>query len=87
MTLKTIKKRVVVKVDKRPTDIEVGGIYLPQGSDVETKTGIVESCGDACKDVHPGERVLIGQFAGHEVTSTEGIYIVLGEDDILAVLE
>jgi len=86
MILKAIKKGVVVKLDERPQNVNVGGIYLPHGSDSESKQGVVLNVGSTVKDVQVGDHVLIGQYTGHEVNIDGEKQVVLTESDILMVI-
>ena len=37
--------------------------------------------------VKPGDRILIGKYSGSEVKIDGDDHIILGEDDVLAILE
>ncbi len=73
-----------------------GGIVLPDSAKEKPKEGRVVSVGqgrllDSGKraefQVRAGDRVIFASYAGTEVKSEGKEYLVLAEDDILAVVE
>ena len=98
MSVKKIKplgKRILVK--RAEATLTKGGILLPDSAQEKPKQGEVVAVGTgATKDdgsVTPlelkvGDRVLFGAFAGTEVkTEEEDDYLLMSEDDVLAVIE
>lgn len=95
MRLEPIGDKVVVK----RLDAEVktaGGIVLPDSAQEKPKQGRVLSVGDGrlMKDgsrvkpeVREGDRVLFSRYAGTEVKVDNEELLIMGEDDILAILE
>jgi chaperonin GroES len=72
-----------------------GGIVLPDAAKEKPKKGKVIALGDGRQtktgekvafQVRVGETVLFGSFAGTEVTVDGEEYVLMPEDDILAVL-
>jgi chaperonin GroES len=73
-----------------------GGIVLPDSAQERPRQGRVLSVGDgrlvtdgqrvACQ-VHEGDKVLFGAWAGTEIKVDGSELLILREDDILAVLE
>lgn len=72
-----------------------GGIVLPETAKEKPKKGKVIAVGDgkqlesgekAPLQVSVGDTVLFGSFAGTEVTVEGEEYVLMSEDDILAVL-
>jgi len=72
-----------------------GGIVLPDTAREKPREGIVEAVGDgrvmedgerSKAQVKKGDRVLFTSYAGTEVRIGSEEYLVMGEDDILAVI-
>ena len=73
-----------------------GGIVLPDTAKEKPKQGKVVSLGDgkllengkrASFQVKEGDRVLFTSYAGNEVNLDGDEYLIMTEDDILAVVE
>ncbi len=73
-----------------------GGIVLPDTAKEKPKQGKVLSVGDgkllesgdrAKFQVKEGDRVLFTSYAGNEVTVDGEEYLIMSEDDVLAVVE
>ena len=73
-----------------------GGIVLPDTAREKPKQGKVLSVGDgklldngrrAPFQVKEGDRVLFTSYAGNEVTVDGKEYLIMSEDDILAVID
>ena len=72
-----------------------GGILLPESAKEKPKEGVVVAVGEGkLKDdgkrtalnVKKGERVLFSSYAGTEVKYQVEEYLIMGENDILAVI-
>jgi chaperonin GroES len=95
MELKPLRDRVVVKPADREEKTK-GGIYLPdtaskdrptEGQVVAVGTGLVNKNGDKTPlEVKAGDRVLYSEYAGTEVKLSGEKYLILRQEDILAVL-
>lgn len=77
------------------SDKTVGGIILPDTAKEKPKEGKILSLGEgkpldngkrAAFQVKVGDRVLFTSYAGSEVTVDGKEYIVMTEDDVLAVV-
>src|SRR3954470_1284577 len=73
-----------------------GGILLPDTAKEKPRQGKVLSLGDgklldngkrAAFQVKEGDRVLFSSYAGNEVQVNSEEYLIMSEDDILAVIE
>jgi chaperonin GroES len=73
-----------------------GGIYLPDTAKEKPRQGKVVSLGDgkllengkrAPFQVKEGDRVLFTSYAGNEVNIDGKEYLIMTEDDVLAVVE
>jgi len=90
-TIRPLQDRVlIVRDDDRPR-----GIILPDAAKEKPARGLVIAVGPGRVDdgqrvpvdVRPGDRVLFGGYAGTEVREDGADFLILREDDILAVLE
>ncbi|QDU18147.1 co-chaperone GroES [Urbifossiella limnaea] len=77
-------------------DKTAGGIILPDTAKEKPKQGKVISLGDGkllddgkrgAFQVKTGDRVLFSSYAGNEVTVDGKEYLVMTEDDVLAVVD
>jgi chaperonin GroES len=95
MNLRPLHDRVLIK---RVEEAETarGGIIIPdtakekpqQGEVVEAGNGKILENGDrVALDVKAGDRILFGKYSGSEVKIDGEEYVILREDEILAVLE
>lgn len=73
-----------------------GGILLPDTAKEKPRQGKVLSLGDgklldngkrAAFQVKEGDRILFGSYAGNEVSVDGDEYLIMSEDDILAVID
>jgi chaperonin GroES len=95
MNLLPLNDKIVVKREKAREET-AGGIVLPDNAKEKPKEGKVVSLGDgklldngqrAAFQVKEGDRVLFTSYAGNEVTLDGVEYLIMTEEDILAVLE
>jgi chaperonin GroES len=86
-------KVVIRRVDAEETT--AGGIVLPDSAQEKPRQGRVLSVGDgvllkdgsrASHDVSEGDRVIYSQYAGTEVNVEGEELLILGEHDILAIV-
>lgn len=94
MDMRPLRDRVVVK----PKDADgksKGGVYLPdtaqkdrptEGQVVAIGTGRLSEKGDKLPfEVKVGDKVIYGEYSGSEVKIEGQKYVILKEDDILAI--
>ena len=95
MNMVPLNDKIVVK-RLEAEEKTAGGIVLPDTAKEKPKQGIVKSLGDgklldsgkrATFQVKEGDRVLFTSYAGNEVTLDGEEYLIMTEDDILAVVE
>mgnify|MGYP000892281617 CR=1 FL=1 len=93
MNIQPLGDRVLVK----PVEAEEktkGGIYLPDTAKEKPLEGEVVAAGKGKKDgdkivaleVKKGDRVLYGKYSGTEIKLDGQDYMILREDDILAII-
>jgi len=92
--IRPLHDRVVVKRVEEKETIR-GGIIIPDSAKEKPQEGEVIAVGNgkrledgslASLDVKAGDRVLFGKYSGNEVKLDDDEYIIMREDDILAVL-
>ena len=95
MTVVPLNDKIVVK-RLEAEDKTAGGIVLPDSAKEKPKQGIVSAVGDgkllengkrAPLQVREGDRVLFTSYAGNEVTIDGKEYLIMSEEDILAVVD
>lgn len=94
MKIVPLNANVVIK--RLPADeTTAGGIVLPDATREKPRQGRVLSVGDgrrlpdgsrAAMQVGEGDRVLFGEYAGTEVEIDEDELLIVGEDEILAIV-
>jgi chaperonin GroES len=88
--------RIVVKRTEGETK-SAGGIFLPEAAQEKRQEGTVVSVGSGRLledgsgvvplELKGGERVLFGKYAGNEVKLNGETYLLMREDEVLAVLD
>jgi chaperonin GroES len=96
LNLRPLADRVVIKPVERD-EMTKSGIVLPDTIKEKPQEGIVEAVGNGryneqsgvrvALDVKVGDRVMYAKYAGSEVKIDDVEYLILGEKDILAVVE
>ncbi len=95
MKIRPLQDRIIVKrIAEEETT--AGGIIIPdtakekpqEGRVVAVGKGLIRDDGKLQKlGVKKGDRVLFGKFAGTEVTLDGEEHLIIGEDDVLGILE
>ena len=95
MTVRPLHDRIIVqRIDEGEQN--VGGIIIPDTAKEKPQQGTVIAAGngkvnDDCKriplDVKAGDRILFGKYAGQEIKLDGEEYLIMTEDDVLAVIE
>ncbi len=86
MNIKPLGERIIVKPLKQEEKTE-GGIFLPETASKEKpQQGNVIAVGPDFKGVKKGDKVLFAKYAGTEIEIKDKEYLVLGEDDVLAII-
>lgn len=94
-TLRPLNDRIVVK-QVTPEEKTLGGIILPDSAQEKPTEAVVIAVGpgktlDSGKvvpvDVNVGDRVIYAKYGGTEIKLAGEDYVILRQDDILAVKE
>ena len=95
MNIRPLQDRVVAKRMEQTEEVR-GGIIIPdtakekpqEAEVVAVGSGKLDDKGNRIPvDVKVGDRVLIGKYSGSEIKIDDEDYIILREDEILAVVE
>ena len=95
MNLKPIGDKIIVEV-LEAEEKSSGGIVLPDTAKEKPQEGKVIAVGDGKvlpsgktvpPTVKPGDRILFGKYSGSEIKLEETEYLIVNEDDILAILK
>lgn len=84
MQLKPLQDRVVAKKEEPQTTTK-SGILLGEAKEAPSYA-VVESVGPEVKNVKKGDKIIYKQYSTTEVKLDESDYIILKEEDILAVV-
>lgn len=89
MSVRAIKNKIIVEVEKKSDELNrsAGGIILPDTANKDSfKKGIVFVVGEDVSNIKGGDVVYYGEFTGREITVNGAEYMVLTDDEVLAVL-
>jgi len=95
MALRPLGDRVLVKPSESK-EVKKGGIIIPDTAKEKPQEGEVIAAGKGkvgddgkiiAMDVKKGDKVLYGKYAGTEVKIEDVEYMIMGQDDILAIIE
>jgi chaperonin GroES len=95
MKLRPLHDRIIVQ-RLEEGEQQIGGIIIPdtakekpqQGKVVAAGTGKVKDDGKRVPlDVRTGDLILFGKYAGQEITLEGEKYLIVKEDEVLAVIE
>lgn len=89
LKIQPLSDRVVLAPQKAETKT-VSGIYIPDSAKEKPQQGKIVAVGTGKKDhkmtVKVGDTVLYGKFAGTELKLENEDYLIMREDDILAII-
>ena len=95
MKIRPLHDRLIVKRIEE-AEVRKGGIIIPDTAKEKPQEGKVIAVGagkvsDEGKkipmDVKAGDRILFGKYSGSEVKLEDEEYLILREEDVLAILE
>lgn len=95
MNIRPLHDRVLVKRVEREEQVR-GGIIIPDTAKEKPQEAEVVAVGPgklneegsrSPMDVKEGDRVLTGKYSGSEIRIAEDDFVILREDEILAVVE
>ena len=95
MKLRPLHDRILVKREEEQ-DAKKGRIIIPdtakekpqEGKVIAVGTGKVTEDGKKIpRDVKAGDRILFGKYSGSEVKLDDEEYLIMKEEDVLAIIE
>ncbi len=95
MKIRPLHDRILVK-RMEEQEVKKGGIIIPDTAKEKPQEGKVIAAGngkvgdDGKKiplDVKAGDRILFGKYSGNEVKIEDEEYVIMREEDVLAILE
>ena len=95
MNIRPLRDRVLLRRSEE-SETRIGGIVVPdiakekpqQATVIAVGSGRITDDGKTIPmDVHVGDRVLVGKYAGTEITLDETEYLIVREDEILGVIQ
>jgi len=95
MKVRPLHDRILVNREEEGEE-KIGGIIIPDTAKEKPQRGKVVAVGngkvgeDGKKiplDVKSGDRILFGKYSGNEVKIDGDDYLILREEDVLAILE
>jgi chaperonin GroES len=95
MKLRPLHDRIVVERQEEKEQ-KKGGIIIPDSAKEKPQEGRVIAVGNGkvndegkrlALDVKAGDRVLFGKYAGSDVTIDGKEYLIMREEDLLAILD
>ena len=94
MNLRPLHDRLLVERVEEAEQVR-GGIIIPDSAKEKPQEGIVVAAGNGKRgedgkniplDVKAGDRILFGKYSGSEVTVEGNEYLIMREDEVLAVI-
>lgn len=95
-TIRPLHDKILVRRDDAETKTATG-IFLPESGKEKPKTGTVQAVGDGALNtetgaripltVKKGDRVIFTSYAGTEIKLDGTDYLMMSEDDVLAVID
>jgi chaperonin GroES len=94
MKIRPLHDRILVERIEAQ-DVGRGGIIIPDTAKEKPQEGKVIAVGNGkmtdegkriTLDVHAGDRILFGKYSGSEVTVEDAEYVIMREEDVLAIL-
>ncbi|HLN18542.1 MAG TPA: co-chaperone GroES [Patescibacteria group bacterium] len=88
INVRPLGENVLVSVEKEPTRTK-SGLVLPQKNSKEhPQEGIIIAVGDSEKiKVKKGQKVIFAKYSGSEIKISEDDYLIIKNEDILAIVE
>ena len=95
LKIKPLADRIVVERTEEE-EVRKSGIIIPDSAKEKPQEAIVLATGPGALDkdgkripleVKKGNRILMGKYSGTEIKIDGGEYVILREDDVLAIIE
>lgn len=95
MSLRPLHDRILVERLDEAEQQSIGGIIIPDSAKEKPQQGKIVAVGNGKKkddgtvvalDVQVGDTILFGKYSGNEVTVDDNEYLIMREDEALAVI-
>lgn len=95
MSLRPLHDRILVERLDEAEQKSTGGIIIPDSAKEKPQQGQIVAVGNGKKkddgtvvplDVKAGDKILFGKYSGNEVTVDGNEYLIMREDDALAII-
>ncbi len=95
MSLRPLHDRILVERLDEAEQQSSGGIIIPDSAKEKPQQGQVVAVGNGKKkddgtvvtlDVKVGDKILFGKYSGSEVTVDDNEYLIMREDEALAII-
>ncbi len=95
MNIRPLQDRIVAKRIEKTEEVR-GGIIIPDTAKEKPQEAEVVAVGPgklddngnrSPVDVKAGDRILVGKYSGSEIKIDDNDYVILREDEVLAVIE
>ena len=96
MKIRPLYDRIVVKRIESEAEKTSGGLFIPDSAKEKPQRGKVlavglgkvkEDGGRQQPDVKNGDTILFGKYSGNEIKIDGEDYLIMREDDVLAIIE
>ncbi len=96
MNVRPLHDRILAKRSEKNEEEVRGGIIIPDTAKEKPQEAEVVAAGPgklnddgkrSPMDVKAGDRILIGKYSGSEIKVDDDEYVILREDEVLAVIE
>lgn len=94
--IRPLGDKILVRRDEAQSRTE-SGIYIPEGGKERPKSGVVQAVGNGALNTDTGERIplsikkgdkiLFTSYAGTEIKLDGQELLIMGEDDVLAIID
>ena len=95
MKIRPLHDRILIK-RMEEQEVRKGGIIIPDTAKEKPQEGKIIAVGNGkvnedgkriSLDVKAGDKILFGKYSGNEVKIDEEEYVIMKEEDVLAILE
>lgn len=95
MDIRPLYDRIVVKRVEESESKSAGGLIIPDSAKEKPQEGLVVAVGNGKKteegkviplDVKVGDKILFGKYSGSDIKVGTEEYMIMREDEVLAVL-
>ncbi len=96
MSLRPLHDRILVERLDEDDSTSSGGIIIPDSAKEKPQQGKIVAVGNGKKkddgtvvalDVNSGDKILFGKYSGSDVKVDDNEYLIMREDEVLAVIE